>query len=194
MKEYLDSIMNTICDAVHNLNYEKIDEIVVDMINGINNGNKIIFTGLGKNAPICKKIEGMMLSFGIDATFLETNSAMHGDLGSIHARDVVIILSKSGETIESLNLLNVLKTRDVCIWGITFEDDSTMAKMLEKVLVIHMKNEGDLWDIVPNNSTTLYLIVLQAIVIQVASKLGITKDTFRQNHPGGGIGVKLSGQ
>ena len=58
----------------------------------------------------------------------------------------------------------------------------------------YLINEGDEWDVVPNNSTTVYLIVLQGIALEIASRLGVTLDDFRVNHPGGGIGARLSGK
>ena len=59
---------------------------------------------------------------------------------------------------------------------------------------MYLENEGDKWDIIPNNSTTVYLIVLQVLALQISDRLGVTLDEFKQNHPGGGIGAKLRGE
>ena len=192
MKDYFKSLLKTINDSINSLDMNKFNEICSDVERTLKNGHKVIASGLGKNVPICEKFEGTMLSFGLDAKFLHTNTAAHGDLGAVHTGDLVMILSKSGETTESVYLLNQLKKRDVTIWSITFNKDSVLAKDCQKTLIINMDHEGDKWDIVPNNSTTLYLIVLQAIAITVADKVGITLDDFRRNHPGGFIGVQLS--
>ena len=106
--------------------------------------------------------------------------------------DIVVILSKSGRTAESVYLLNELKKRQVKIWSITFNDDSPLAKESDDCLLISMDHEGDEWDIVPNNSTTLYLIVLQAVAITLSKKMEIGLDEFKKNHPGGHIGVQLN--
>ena len=64
-------------------------------------------------------------------------------------------------------------------------------KVVDKKLIMHLINEGDEWDIVPNNSTTIYLIVLQGIALEVAKRLNVTIEDFGKNHPGGGIGERI---
>ena len=76
-------------------------------------GNKIIASGLGKNVPICDKFVGSMLSLGLNAGFMHTNTAVHGDLGMVHDGDLVIVLTKSGSTTESVYLVDLLKLRKV---------------------------------------------------------------------------------
>ena len=192
MNEYFNSLLKTINMSINSLNEITFDELCDDIVSAISNGHKVVATGLGKNVPICEKFEGTMLSLGLDAKFLHTNTAVHGDLGAVKDGDVVLILSKSGETTESTYLLQLLKKRNVVIWAITFKSDSILAMNASKYLIIEMDHEGDMWDIVPNNSTTLYLIVLQAVAISVAKKLGVTLEDFRKNHPGGHIGVQLN--
>ena len=193
MIEYFETLLNTINGSIHSLDTERFEELVGDSEMVLSTGNKIIVTGLGKNVPICEKFVGTMLSFGLNATFMHTNTAVHGDLGAVHKGDLVIILSKSGETAESIYLLEQLKKRDITIWGITFSEKSSLAEKADKSLMIKMDHEGDKWDIVPNNSTTLYLIVLQALAIELADRMNVTLDDFRTNHPGGAIGAKLNG-
>ena len=193
MRDYLNTIMTTLVDSMDRLDVQILENMIDDIVRILKNGKKVVLTGLGKNAPICKKVVGSMLSLGMDSAFLETNSAMHGDIGTIRDGDIILILSKSGETKESIRLLEELKKRDVVIWAITFNPNGTLTRNVEKKLVIEMSDEGDPWNIVPNNSTTLYLIVLQVMTIEVAKRLNITLDDFQKNHPGGGIGVKLNG-
>ncbi len=193
MNDYFNSLLNTINNSINTLDREVFNRLVEDSINTLTSGKKIIATGLGKNVPICEKFVGTMLSLGLNASFLHTNTAVHGDLGAVHDGDLVIVLSKSGETSESLYLLNHLKKRDIIIWGITFNENSTLAHSLQDCLVVTMDHEGDEWNIVPNNSTTLYLIILQALALQSAKSIGVTLDDFRKNHPGGHIGVQLNG-
>lgn len=193
MNEYFESLLMTINGSIRSLDEESFQDLVDDIVSALDSGHKAIATGLGKNVPICEKFEGTMLSMGLDAKFLHTNTAAHGDLGAVRNGDVVMVLSKSGETVESLYLLEQLKKRDVVIWAITFDGSSTLAVGADRSLVIPMDHEGDEWDIVPNNSTTLNLIVLQAVAITVAERMGVTLGDFKRNHPGGAIGVKLNG-
>ena len=72
--------------------------------------------------------------------------------------------------------------------------DGKASKVVEKKFIMHLINEGDEWDIVPNNSTTVYLIVLQGMAIEIGKRMGVTLDDFKVNHPGGGIGARLSGK
>ena len=69
-----------------------------------------------------------------------------------------------------------------------------MTKSIPNHIVLDLEHEGDLWNIMPNNSTSVYLIILQGMAIEIGKRLGITLDNFRVNHPGGGIGAKLRGE
>ena len=133
-----------------------------------------------------------MLSLGLDAQFLHTNSAIHGDMGMVKAGDLVIILSKSGSTAESVYLVEQLKKRKgVKLWLMSCHEHSVLADMSENKLIIPLDHEGDPWNIMPNNSTTMFLIVLQTIAMQMIKKIDIKLEDFKPNHPGGAIGAKL---
>ena len=194
MRDYFNSIMKTVNRSIEGLDISRFELLVNDVVTTLKSGHKVILTGLGKNAPICEKIVGTMFSMGLDAVFLHTNTAIHGDMGVVHKGDIVLMLSKTGETAESVYLLKLLKQRDICLWTLTFKENSSLAVQNDKSLVIPLENEGDEWNIVPNNSTTVYLIILQALAIQTAKKMGVTLDDFRKNHPGGHIGVQLNGK
>ena len=141
--------------------------------------------------PICEKIVGTLNSLGIAANFLHTNTAMHGDLGMIKKEDLVFVLSKSGNTAESLILADYLNMRGDRAIAVTFNRDAKLSKILKESLVLDLENEGDNWDIVPNNSSSVYLILLQGLALQLADRLGVTLQDFKRNHPGGAIGDKL---
>lgn len=188
MIEYFQSVLRTIDSSIKRMDGNQFEKLVDDSVSVLRNGGRLIATGLGKNVPICDKFVGTMLSFGLEAAFLHTNTAVHGDLGAVRDGDLVIVLSKSGETTESLYLLEHLKKRDIAIWAITFVSDSSLAMTADNALVLDLDTEGDKWNIVPNNSTTLNLIILQGLVIMVADRLGVTLEDFQKNHPGGHIG------
>ncbi len=187
MNDYFKGIMDVVNKSIEELDIETFNRLEDDVVAILNAGGKVVITGLGKNAPICEKFVGTMLSFGLESTFLHTNTAVHGDLGTVRDDDIVIILSKSGETDESIHLLEYLKKRNCKIWTITFDAKSTLAVRSPNTLVITMDHEGDKWNKVPNNSTTLYLIVLQALAMQVSDRMGVSKEDFFRNHPGGGL-------
>ena len=191
MKEYFADIMSTLQNSLSSLDEEQFTKLVNDCTEAIGEGGKVIVSGLGKNVPVCDKFVGTMVSLGQNACFMNTNSAAHGDLGMVMPGDVVIILTKSGETAESVYLAKHLLERDCKLWLLTFREQSTMRRMLPNSLVLKLENEGDPWDIVPNNSTTVNLIVLQGLALHIAKNRGVTLDDFKKNHPGGFIGEQL---
>lgn len=192
MIEYYKDVMNTIEDSLESIPQDLYEQLIDECIEVLKNGGKIIASGLGKNVPICEKFVGTLNSLGIDARFLHTNTAVHGDLGMVGKKDIVLLLSKGGNTSETVDLGTHLKERGTNTWLLSFYGDGKAGKVVEKKFIMHLINEGDEWDIVPNNSTTVYLIVLQGIAIEIGKKLGVTLDDFRTNHPGGGIGERLN--
>ncbi|MBR5914610.1 MAG: SIS domain-containing protein [Selenomonadaceae bacterium] len=191
---YFAQNMSWIENALKSISGTQMDALISDCEKTLRGGHRIIVSGLGKNVPICEKFVGTMISMGLDASFMHTNSAVHGDMGIIRACDLVIILTKSGETEESIYLTRLLQRRNgVHLRLLTFKDHSTLADMIPKKLVIHLDNEGDLWNVLPNNSTTLNLIVLQTVAIEVARRMQVDLEKdFKPNHPGGAIGRSLN--
>lgn len=194
MITYFENELKEINASIRSMNQSEFLRWVDEAVDVINAGHKIVVSGLGKNVPICEKFVGSMVSLGMDAAFLHTNSAVHGDMGIVKDRDMVIILTKSGETSESIYLARLLSERDVNMWLLTFEEDSTLAREISNRIVLKLNHEGDMWNIMPNNSTTINLIVLQGLAMQIAKKRGLTIEDFKRNHPGGHIGAVLSGE
>ncbi len=191
MTSYFEKQLQEIDHSIHSMDMAMFEKMVQHGLGTIQSGNKIIVSGLGKNVPICDKFVGSMVSMGLDAYFLHTNSAVHGDMGVVKEGDMVIILTKSGETAESIYLTELLKQRGCDLWLLTFEKESTLTRMIPNSLVLELKHEGDLWNIMPNNSTTLNLIVLQGLAMMLAKRLNLDIEQFRRNHPGGHIGQVL---
>lgn len=191
MTTYFEKQLKEIEYSIHYMDIQVFEKMVNSAVNAINNGHKIIVSGLGKNVPICDKFVGSMVSMGLDACFLHTNSAVHGDMGVVKDGDMVIILTKSGETAESIYLSRLLKERKIDMWLLTFASDSTLTREISNCLVLKLNHEGDLWNVMPNNSTTINLIVLQGLAMMVANRLELDIEQFKRNHPGGHIGEML---
>lgn len=177
--------------SIHSLDEKEFDRWVNEAVRVLKSGHKIIVSGLGKNVPICEKFVGSMISMGLNACFLHTNSAVHGDMGVVEDKDMVILLTKSGETSESVYLTRFLKERDIHFWLLTFARESTLTKEIPNRIILNLSHEGDLWNIMPNNSITINLIVLQGFAMMIAKHMNLDLEQFKRNHPGGNIGAVL---
>lgn len=194
MIPYFDHLMDIINNSLESIDEERFNTLVNESVEALKKGKKIVVSGLGKNVPICDKFVGTMSSLGLDAYFLHTNSAVHGDIGIVHEGDLVIVLTKSGETAESIYLTQHLKKKKANLWLLSFVKDSTLTREIGKALILDLEHEGDLWNIMPNNSTTLNLIVLQALAMCICVRMDIKLESFKENHPGGAIGEILKNE
>ena len=189
---YFKKTMVQLEKALQGISMSEMDHLIADCDKTLQKGCKIIASGLGKNVPICEKFEGTMLSLGLNAQFLHTNSAVHGDLGMVKPGDLVIVITKSGSTDESVYLTELLEKREgVHLWLMSCQEHSLLSERVENKLIIPLDHEGDPWNIMPNNSSTAFLLVLQTLAMKLAKRMNITLDVFKQNHPGGAIGAKL---
>lgn len=191
MINYFEKQLGEFDRSIHSIDEKKFGTWVEEAVETLKNGHKIIVSGLGKNVPICEKFVGSMISMGLEAYFLHTNSAVHGDMGIVKEGDMVILLTKSGETQESVYLARLLKERNIDMWLLTFEKESTLTREIPNSIVLDLAHEGDLWNVMPNNSTTINLIVLQGLAMMIANNMGLDIAQFRKNHPGGHIGEIL---
>lgn len=194
MIAYFENVLEVLKESVESIPENEYSRLLNECVEVIRNGGKIVASGLGKNVPICEKFVGTMNSMGLDARFLHTNTAVHGDLGMVGKNDLVLLLSKGGNTVETVMLAQYLKERGTNTWLLTFTDNCKSAEVVENRLIMKLKNEGDEWDIMPNNSTSVYLIILQGMAVEIGKRLGVSLDDFRVNHPGGGIGARLRGE
>lgn len=187
-----EKVLEEINASVRSIDEKQFERWTDEAVRTMEAGHKVIVSGLGKNVPICEKFVGTMVSMGMEAAFLHTNSAVHGDMGIVRDGDMVIILTKSGETSESIYLVRLLKRRKANMWLLTFEEESTLTREIPNRIILKLNDEGDMWNIMPNNSTTINLIVLQGLAMQIAKKRKLSIEDFKQNHPGGHIGEVLA--
>jgi len=154
----------------------------------LRDGRQVVVTALGKNVPICEKFAGTLNSFGLSARFLHSNSAVHGDLGILAPHDLLIIVSKSGSTEESVALARLVQSRPLTTWSLTCTAASPIADLTQHSTVVELAHEGDLWDMAPVNSSIVFLAVFNAIAVDLSERLGVPLEQFLHNHPGGAIG------
>ena len=104
MIRYYEDVIEVIKDSIESIDKAAYEQVIEESVSVLKNGGKIIASGLGKNVPICEKFVGTLNSLGIDARFLHTNTAVHGDLGIVGKDDIVYLLSKGGNTHETVAL------------------------------------------------------------------------------------------
>ncbi len=153
---------------------------------------RVVLTGMGKSGLIARKIVATMNSTGTAAIYLHPTDALHGDLGMVRSEDVVIILSKSGNTEEMLNLLPLLKRIGVLIIGMLGNKDSRIGRQIDIFLNIDVKEEACPFDLAPTASSTAMLVMGDALAVSLLQVRGFTAQDFAMLHPGGSLGKRLS--
>lgn len=157
----------------------------------LNAAGRLVVTGVGKSALIGQKIVATLNSTGTPALFMHAGDAIHGDLGMIQADDVVLVISKSGNTTEIKVLLPLLKRTGVRLIALVCDRDSYLARHVHHVLHAYARCEADPMNLVPTTSTTVALALGDALAVSLMEARGFTRHDFAQYHPGGALGKKL---
>jgi arabinose-5-phosphate isomerase len=152
---------------------------------------RIIVTGMGKSGLVGRKIVATMNSTGTAALFMHPSDAVHGDLGMVRSDDTVMCISKSGDTMELLQLLPMFKRIGVPVISMTGVLSSPLAKGSDVVLDISVEEEACPMDLTPTASTTATLAMGDALAVTLLEKRHFTKDDFARFHPGGNLGKRL---
>lgn len=152
---------------------------------------KVVISGMGKSGIIAQKIVATFNSTGTNAIFLHSADSIHGDLGVVRDEDIVILISKSGGTMEVMRLIPVLQNLGVKIILITGNVDSQLSEAADIVLDSSVKEEACPLNLAPTSSSTAALVLGDAIAIALLEKRGFTKEDFAAVHPGGILGRKL---
>ena len=161
----------------------------IDLI--INAKGRVVLTGMGKSGIIARKIAATMNSTGTPSAFMHPSDAVHGDLGMVTPEDVVICISKSGDTAELRQLLPSIHQLGVKIIAITGNIHSLLSKQSDIVLDISVKEEACPYDLAPTSSTTAALVMGDALAITLLQKRNFTQEDFAMFHPGGNLGKRL---
>ena len=152
---------------------------------------RVIVTGMGKSGIICRKIAATLASTGTPAFFLHPAEAIHGDLGVIQTDDVVVALSRSGETDEILRLLETIKRLGARLIAITGDCRSTLGKAADVALDCGVSKEACPLNLVPTASTTAALALGDALAMTLLVAKGFRQEDFANLHPGGKLGRRL---
>lgn len=151
----------------------------------------VIVTGMGKAGLIGQKIAATMSSTGTRSRFLHPAEAVHGDLGCLHASDVLLALSNSGETEEICQVLPTVKRIGVPVVAVTSTDRSTLAAAADVMIQLGKLREACPWNLAPSTSTTAMLAVGDALALVVMKLKGFTPQQFAMFHPAGSLGRRL---
>ncbi len=165
--------------------FEKVVKLVLQ------NPGRLVISGIGKSANVAVKIVATLNSTGTPAIFMHAADATHGDLGMIRENDLVMILSKSGNTPEIKLLATLVKDLDVPLIAMTANPQSTLARLADYLLLTPVQKEADPFNLVPTVSTTLQMALGDALAISILKERSFSDRDFAKNHPGGTIGKQL---
>lgn len=156
-----------------------------------NSKGRVIITGIGKSAIIAQKIVATFNSTGTPAVFMHAADAIHGDLGLILKDDVVICISKSGNTPEIKVLVPLIKNANNKMIAITGNKDSFLGQQVDYVLNAYVEKEACPNNLAPTTSTTAQLVIGDALAVSLLEIRGFSSRDFAKYHPGGSLGKKL---
>ncbi|MGQ3889397.1 KpsF/GutQ family sugar-phosphate isomerase [Legionella sp. CNM-1927-20] len=157
----------------------------------LNCSGRVVVTGMGKSGHIANKIASTLSSTGTPAFFLHPGEASHGDMGMITRDDTIIAISNSGNTNEIITLLPLLKRLEVPIIALTGNSESILAKAANVSLDISVKQEACPLGLAPTTSTTVTLVMGDALAIALLQAKGFSETDFALSHPGGTLGRRL---
>ena len=161
----------------------------VDLI--LNCKGKVIFAGVGKSGLIAKKISATFSSVGVPSFFCDPAQALHGDMGQIEKKDILIIFSYSGNTSELNNMLKYANRFRIKIIGVASKPDSILLKASDVKLILPKVKEADITKMVPTSSTSITLLLGDCLATTLMHQKKFSKEKFKIFHPGGNIGNSL---
>ncbi len=163
-------------------------QLVEACLKSLENGGKIVVTGIGKSGHIGSKIAATLASTGSTSIFMHPVEAMHGDLGMLQENDIMIALSYSGETQELTRMIVPAKRLGVPVACFTGYPESTLAKLSDIVVVGAVEREACPFNLAPTTTSTAHLALGDALAMVLLDQRKFTKEDFGRRHPGGAIG------
>ncbi len=152
---------------------------------------RVVVTGMGKSGHIGKKIAATLASTGTPAFFMHPGEASHGDVGMLTKNDIVLAISHSGNTNEIITLIPTIKRLSIPLISLTGQPNSTLAQASNVHLDVSIRQEACPLGLAPTTSTTVALVMGDALSVALLQARGFTADDFARSHPGGSLGKKL---
>ena len=173
--------------------HERLDAAFADAVRLILDcAGKVVVCGVGKSGIVARKIAATFASTGTSAVFLHAGEALHGDLGVLYPDDVLILISKSGESDEIVKLLPSIESIGPKIVAFTGAGESRIGQAADVVLDCGVEREADALNLAPTASATAALVLGDALAMVVASRKKLTPERFALSHPGGALGRRLT--
>lgn len=189
LKELLDKQRNYTDHFFTTLDLQPLEQLIQRLLacEGV-----LFFTGVGKSGLVAKKIAFTMVSTGTRAFYLSPTDALHGDLGMVSSQDVFIILSKSGESDELINLLPAIRNKGATLIAVVCNPDSRLAAACHITVTLPFKHELCPFDMAPTMSTTIQLLFGDLLTIALMRHKNFSVDEYALNHPSGRIGKRIT--
>ena len=172
-------------NKIFNKNFVK----AIDLISS--SKGKIIAAGIGKSGLIARKVSATLSSVGFPSFYLNPGEANHGDLGQIDKRDVLLVFSYSGNTVELINMLKYANRFNIKTIGVSSKKDSLLLKASDIPILLPKVKESDPTGMVPTTSTSITLLFGDCLCSALMQKFKFSKERFKVFHPGGSIGQTL---
>ena len=180
-KDHIDAIQY----SLDNIECLKVYDLV-DLL--LDTEGKIFFTGIGKNGHVAAKAASTFSSIGLPCFYINAVDSVHGDMGVINREDILIAISKSGNTEELIHFLHHVKHKNCKIVSIHSNPNNKSLNYSYMDIDLHVDQEADHLDIVPTCSIAVFTIFLQSVACEISAIKKLTIEQFVRNHPGGSIG------
>ncbi len=185
------SFKNEILDNI-NYYFDKIKETdILELTNAIikNKKENIYFMGIGKSYNICLQFSDLLNCINFKSHVLESSNILHGNIGCLNQKDLIIVISNSGNTVELINILNIIKKEKKCETILLSSKKGQLSEFSDKNILIPIKNElSKCFSLIPTNSIMIYVLFMNNIIETIITKEKINKKTYLDNHSSGNIG------
>jgi KpsF/GutQ family protein len=190
-KEVWKIEISAIEELVSTIDKDAIFRAVEMMETCKNNNGRVITMGVGTSATAARKIAHTFSCIEIPSFFLSPADSIHGGLGAVQTNDIVIAISKGGNTKEIINVIPSLKKKGIKLIGVTENEDSILGKECNLLLKVKVKREADEFNMLATASTIAVIALFDAIAVSLMKYTNYTKEQFVIIHPGGAVGERL---
>ena len=185
IRSHYQTHIDVITESIPSAYNPSIDEFV-DLL--LNCKGKIFFTGVGKNGHVAAKATSTFSSIGLPCFFINPVDSVHGDMGVINKGDILVAISKSGNTEELLHFLKHVEHKKCKIVSIHSNPENKSLKYSSLDIDLKVREEADHLNIVPTCSIAVFTVFLQSVACEISQRKQLTLEQFVKNHPGGSIG------